>query len=460
MNDKALTVQAYGWLTDDEDARVCKDIPDSACNDQPRNYFIHLGSLVLTKTGDKFADPKIVLAWLMSALGAPAFFVGLLVPVRESLSLLPQLAVAAAIRRMAVRKWLWCAGSLGQALSLIGVGVAALSLQGAAAGATIIGLLAVFSLSRGVCSVTHKDVVGKTISKDKTRQRQRLCGLAGRRRHDFSGALAHLWRRAFHRRHCIHAVCAAAMWAAAAGLYAMLAEQPGATEGGGNALEEAMSQLRLLQTDRNLRDFIIARTFLLGSALVTPYFVMLAQESGAGLLASFGGLLLAASIASFLSSPFWGRFSDVSSRRVMAAGGAMAGVTGVALAVLVGAGATNNLIFAAAIFLIYVAHAGVRTGRKTHIVDIATAETRASYVPFPTPSSARPSSPRPPLAGSPASSAPSAPSSFSLPWPLPARAGRSPSKKCRTAERGANFHCDFRCENPIPKLGSGVKRPH
>ena len=148
MNDKALTVQAYGWLTDDEDARVCKDIPDSACNDQPRNYFIHLGSLVLTKTGDKFADPKIVLAWLMSALGAPAFFVGLLVPVRESLSLLPQLAVAAAIRRMAVRKWLWCAGSLGQVLSLIGVGVAALSLQGAAAGATIIGLLAVFSLTR------------------------------------------------------------------------------------------------------------------------------------------------------------------------------------------------------------------------------------------------------------------------------------------------------------------------
>ena len=228
--------------------------------------------------------------------------------------------------------------------------------------------------------MTHKDVVGKTISKTK---RGSVSGHADSLAGGATIFLA-LWL-IFGGERSIGVIafmlfCAAAMWAAAAGLYAMLAEQPGATEGGGNALEEAMSQLRLLQTDRNLRDFIIARTFLLGSALVTPYFVMLAQESGAGSLASFGGLLLAASIASFLSSPFWGRFSDVSSRRVMAAGGAMAGVTGVALAVLVGAGATNNLIFAAAIFLIYVAHAGVRTGRKTHIVDIATAETRASYV--------------------------------------------------------------------------------
>ena len=76
MNDKPLTVHAYGWLTDDEDARVCRDIPDSACNDQPQNYLIHLGALALTKTGDKLADPKIVLAWLMSALGAPSTLVG------------------------------------------------------------------------------------------------------------------------------------------------------------------------------------------------------------------------------------------------------------------------------------------------------------------------------------------------------------------------------------------------
>ena len=379
MSKGSLT-QAYGWLTDDEDARVCKDIPDSACNDQPRNYFIHLGSLVLTKTGDKFADPKIVLAWLLSALGAPSVFLGLLVPVREALSLLPQLAVAAAIRRMAIRKWLWCAGSLGQALSLIGIGLAALSLHGAAAGAAIIGLLAFFSLSRGVCSVTHKDVVGKTISKTK---RGSVSGYADSLAGGATVFLA-IWL-IFGGERSIGVIafmlfCAAAMWIAAAGLYAMLSEQPGATDGGGNALEEAISQLKLLRTDKNLRDFIIARTFLLGSALVTPYFVMLAQESGAGSLASFGGLLLAASIASFLSSPFWGRFSDISSRRVMAAGGAMAGVTGVVLAGLVAAEAANNLIFAAAIFLIYVAHAGVRTGRKTHVVDIATADTRASYV--------------------------------------------------------------------------------
>jgi hypothetical protein len=70
---------------------LCKDIPEEACLAQPQNFTTHVMSLAATKTGDGLADPKLVLAWLLGALGAPQAAIGLLVPVREAGALLPQL---------------------------------------------------------------------------------------------------------------------------------------------------------------------------------------------------------------------------------------------------------------------------------------------------------------------------------------------------------------------------------
>lgn len=84
----------YELLTGDDEARVCKDIPEEACRHQPHNFLTHVVGLAGTKLGDGLADPKLVLAWLLGALGAPAAAIGLLMPVRESLALLPQLLIA------------------------------------------------------------------------------------------------------------------------------------------------------------------------------------------------------------------------------------------------------------------------------------------------------------------------------------------------------------------------------
>ena len=64
--------QLYGLIANEEDARVCTDISDDACREVPRNFFLILASNVLTKLGDLLISPKTVLAWLMSAIGAPA----------------------------------------------------------------------------------------------------------------------------------------------------------------------------------------------------------------------------------------------------------------------------------------------------------------------------------------------------------------------------------------------------
>ena len=131
----------------------------------PRNFFLLIGSYVLTKLGDSIANPKTTLTWMMDAIGAPVALTGLLVPVRESGSLIPQLIIAAFVRRQPVRKWVWVVGSLLQSAAVFAMGLTAWKLGGAVAGAAVVVSLAVFSLSRGLSSVAAKDVLGKTIPK-------------------------------------------------------------------------------------------------------------------------------------------------------------------------------------------------------------------------------------------------------------------------------------------------------
>ena len=61
-------------------------------------------------------------------MGVPAAFTGFLVPIREAGVLLPQLAVAAAVRRLAIRKGVWILGTVLSALSLFGIAVLGIGL--------------------------------------------------------------------------------------------------------------------------------------------------------------------------------------------------------------------------------------------------------------------------------------------------------------------------------------------
>ncbi|MEX0706456.1 MAG: MFS transporter [Woeseia sp.] len=374
----------YDLLTGDEDARVCRDIPDASCREQPRNFLIHIATLTATKCGDWLSSPKLVLPWLLTQLGAPAFMLGLLVPVRESLSLVPQLFVASFIRRVAVRKWFWVAGSVLQGFAVGGMALTAMLLDGTAAGWAILALLVIFSLARGICSISSKDVLGKTISKSRRGTVSGYAesaagaviiavGVAGLVPADANGNLTF---------YIAVLTAAALLWLLAAAIFSLLSEYAGATEGGGNAITEAVRQFALIRQDRQLRQFVIVRSLLLSTALVAPFYVSLASSEWGGQLSGLGALMIAAGFASFLSAPVWGRLSDQSSRKVMALAALVAGTTGIVtfLVAMYLAASVAAYWFPAAYFLLSIAHAGVRLGRKTHLVDIATAENRASYV--------------------------------------------------------------------------------
>jgi hypothetical protein len=349
---------------------------------------IHVASLTATKSGDWFASPKLVLAWLLTQLGAPAFMLGLLVPVRESLSLIPQLFVARYIREVAVRKWFWVAGSLLQGLAVGAMALVAISLRGEAAGWSILGLLVIFSLARGVCSVASKDVLGKTIARTRRGAVNGYAASAAGAVIVAAGVAAGIGgtlpEGGGHGPGFFAAVLAAAalLWLFAALLFSRLAEYAGATEGGGNAIREAISQLALMIEDRQLRNFVIVRTLLLSTALVAPFYVSLANEHADGALSGLGALMIAAGAASFVSAPVWGRYADRSSRTVMTVAATLAAVTGM-LTFAVSTAADTGIAaywYPPAYFLLCVAHDGVRLGRKTYLIDMATPGNRASYV--------------------------------------------------------------------------------
>lgn len=385
MADTDVTFdRLYALVANEEDARICKDISDEACRVVPGNFFLMLVSLVLTNIGDLLVSPKIVLAWLLGYVGAPPFLIAWLVPIRESGSLIPQLAIGAWVRRFSRRAGFWVLGSVLQGASVLGMALATWQLDGYQAGLAVIGLLVLFSLSRGLCSVAMKDVQGKCIPKSR---RGRLGGLAttisGLATLTLSVLLLTGSEDPSRTFYLTLLVLAAGLWWLAAFLFRFIREYDGETAGGANALRDAWQNLQLLRSDAAFRRFVITRSLLLCSALSAPFFVLLAQRSATADGKMLGAFLLAASLASSFSAAFWGWMADTSSRRVMIRGSAIAATTCLAVG-------TGGLCFPdwlgpawvlpAAYLLLSVAHAGIRIGRKTYLVDMAGGTKRTDYV--------------------------------------------------------------------------------
>lgn len=380
----AFADSIYEKLTNEEDARLCEEIGESACREAPRSFTLLLISYLLTKLGDAIANPKTTLAWLSSAVGAPAFVLGLLVPIRESGSMIPQIFIGSVIRTKPVRKWVWVVGSIGQAACIFGLGLVAFYLEGTSAGLSMLGLVTLFSLSRGLSSVAAKDVVGKTIPKPR---RGQLSGwsasLAGLLSVGVGAALIFSFGGELGRAGLGALLLGAgALWLIAAATYARVPEQAGDT-GGGRNIFEALRSLGLLVTDAPFRRFVLTRALLMCSALSAPFYVALAQKKLGSPAYLLGAFVAASGIASLVSGPIWGRFADRSSKRVMVVAALItSGIGLVTFGVDRLVPAVDDAVWFLPVgyFVLAVAHSGVRVGRKTYVVNLGTGNARTDYV--------------------------------------------------------------------------------
>jgi hypothetical protein len=298
--------------------------------------------------------------------------------------MLPQLMLGAVVRSLAVRKWVWVAGGAVQGACLAALAAVAFALQGLSAGVAIVGLLTLFSLARGACSIAYKDVQGKTIPKTR---RGVLSGwiasIAGALSMAVGLGLGLLPDSASASVLVGLLGGGAVLWALAAWSFSRIVEFPGATEGGVNGMTEAWGKLRLLRTDAPFRHFVLARALAMGSGLAAPFYVALARDALGGALAVLGVFIVLEGLAGLVSSPVWGRWSDRSSRQVFAAASALAALLSIAVALAAWSGlegAPAVVFYPLAFFGLGVAHAGVRLGRKTYLVDMAEGNRRTDYV--------------------------------------------------------------------------------
>lgn len=337
----------------------------------------------LQGVGDQVVSAKTVLPWLLGAAGAPAFFVGLLVPVRESGAMLPQAALTPWVLTRTKRAPLWILGAAGQALTAALIALAALLLTGTPLGLAVLVLLALHAVSRALSSITVKDVQGRTISKGHR-------GVITGRATSLSGLVALViglglgllplplptW------------VLAALIFAGAfAWLAALLVfrtidepvpDHPGdADTSHGNWWTDMW---RMFFQDSVFRNFVVVRSLMLVTALSTSFVVLLSQEIGHE-IAGLGMFVVAAALATLIGGRISGAASDLSSKSVMAigAGASVAVIAAVVVTAQLWPDTVAPWALPVGFFLIQLAHTAVRVARKTYVVDMAEGDARTRY---------------------------------------------------------------------------------
>lgn len=339
---------------------------------EARNGVRHMVSLSMTKVADGLIDPKLVLSWLAGALGAPAALTGLLVPIREAGALLPQIAFSGWVQSMRYRKWAWVIGSAGQGIAALAIVFIALTMEGFAAGVALCVALAVLAVARAACSVSYKDILGKTVGKTR---RGAVTGVAGSVASVAVIIFAGLLMSGILRDVMpvvVAITLAAALWGAAAILFSMLEER--ASED----TEDTSIDFTPLKEDRQFRLFIAVRGLLTVTALAPPYFLLLG--GGQSALQGLGALLLASAAAAFAGSYISGRLSDKSSRKVLFLSGMLsAGFATLAVLAEVSGWAGTAWVIPVILFFFMLSYQGVRSARSVYLVDMSPEDARSSY---------------------------------------------------------------------------------
>lgn len=351
----------------------------------------------LQSSGDQLVNAATVLPWLFATLGVPPALTGLLVPIRESGSMLPQAFLTPLVLRVRYRKWIFIAGAIVQALAVGAMALIAALAVGLAAGISILAALTLFSLGRGLTSISSKDVQGRTVPKGERGQINGLATTAS----GFVAITLGLAIRFFGGEDLSNVQLAwllaigAALWVGVGVIYTGIREpeqEPSTSAAKPNdANTEAstntfVQMYRLLRDDKPFRHFVTVRSLLLVSSLSPPFVVTLSIQYGADSLAGLGGFIMASGVAALLGGRIFGRFADRSSKRLMSIG---AGIASVIVIVTVIVAATpglladswiTNLVFIVVYFALTLMHTGVRIGRKTYVVDMAEGDQRTTYV--------------------------------------------------------------------------------
>lgn len=371
------------------------DLPAEVRGNIASNGLRIVSANALQSSGDQMVNSATVLPWLFATLGVPPALTGLLVPIRESGSMLPQAFLTPLILRVRYRKWVFIAGALIQSLAVGTMALTAALATGLTAGVIILAALMTFSLGRCLSSIASKDVQGRTVPKGERGQINGLATTAA----GFVAITLGLAIRFFGGTDLTNVQLAwllaigAALWVGVGLIYTGIREpnqDQDRHDPNTNETEERtntfVQMAQLLRDDKEFRRFVTVRSLLLVSSLSPPFVVTLSIQYGADTLAGLGGFIIASGIAALLGGRIFGRLADRSSKHLMSIGAGIASTIVLAMVILatipelLAENWVTNVIFIGAYFTLTLMHTGVRIGRKTYVVDMAEGDQRTTYV--------------------------------------------------------------------------------
>lgn len=326
--------------------------------------------LSFNKLADLLISAKTTLPALLIILGAPAWMVGWLVPIRESGALLPQVLISMYLRNNAARYKVWRVGICIQISSVVGILCSAVLLDGFNAGLCILGFLILLSLGRSACSLTVKDIEADVVPKG---ERGNLVGLAS----TISGVMTLLvavplliFDDTFKDNALLGVlVCAAVSFTIT--LLCMFNLKTKVEDNG-----DDKGKMFSIRFDKTVYQFVFVRGLFVHSALVAPYFMLENGDNAQKLLPIY---IAAQALASMCSSLLWGKVADYSAKLTLQIAGVLTIAACVGLLII----ESDTLIISAVLFFILsIAHSGVRTGRKTYSLDVKEGQERTELVGF------------------------------------------------------------------------------
>ncbi len=328
-----------------------------------------IAGLSLNKLADLLISAKTTLTALLVSVGAPVWMIGWLVPIRESGALLPQVLISIYLRKHAQRHIVWRIGMITQVFSVVGMLLSVILFSGFIAGILVLASLVLLSLGRSACSLTVKDMEADVAKKG---ERGNLIGVAS----TVSGVVTLviaiplvIYDGALTSNILLVVLCASML----AFILTLICVWPIKTR---VEVENSSKNTFSINFDTTIYKFIFVRGLFVHSALVAPYFMIERNGDVKELLPIYIG---AEATAALLSSIIWGKIADKSAKLTLRLSGLLA--LGACVGLLFWQ--TPSIVTSALLFFVLsVAHAGVRTGRKTYSLDVKEGHDRTELVGF------------------------------------------------------------------------------
>jgi hypothetical protein len=326
------------------------------------------------KLADLLISAKTTLPWLLASLGAPIWIVSMLVPIRESGSLIPQWSLKKKTKHIKNRLVIWRWGIIIQACSICLMLISAIFTEGLAAGLLVLLSLLLLSLGRALSSLSMKDIQGLNIEKG---QRGKLVGIAS----SLSGLLSLITAgllifspqdmniTAIQLLISFSAILFFVSLLLSIGLTANLTDDS-------NDSNDEKSLWKTIRQQADLRHLIISRCLLLHAALIAPFFVNASATNNDFFQLPY--FIIASAFASFISSYLWGKMADKSAVKTLFYATIVCILTSIVFYFVT---SLNNWIINIFLFFaLNLGYAGIRTGRKTYMLDLAQGSQRTLYV--------------------------------------------------------------------------------